>query len=448
MSKKLANQLLEIEEHLNKQEYVGVQTGVLLAKLNLKIYFKIFKKSSIFKNIGKFFYLVLSGLFSKKLLLSPNKRDSELMFSKLADKPQCNKLIDPLHYHFTGSILWKYYESGDIGNIKGVKKVNVFELPKIVFKSILLASNAKHYYSKFPEVTFWDIYIIYFSAIVQLNNWITFFNNSNIRLLVVDFDRDNKSPSMILAAKKCGIKTLTLVHGVMDPSYGFYPVIADKILVWGELQKKYLLNGGVSSKKIHIVGNPISEKYKQSATTSKTETLRQIGVALNNKGDSHNKALLENISDYTNKNSDVEFIIKLHPSMKMTDWMFKMQSEHLKFYSFNKLTIQDFFNKIETLIVGNSGIGYEAVVNDIPVAVINLNSAGKDNDFVMVNEGGFPDVTSNDILCQFLIDMKVKSKRDLLLENEKQFVLGKYYSAIGNDAINNAIKIINEKTNS
>ncbi len=448
MSKKLANQLLEIEELLNKQEYRKVQTGAFLAKLNLKVYFGVFIKSSIVKNFGKFLYLVISGVLSKKLLLAPNKSSSKLMLSKLADKLQCNKLIDPLHLHFANSILWKYYEPGDIGNTKGIKKLNIFELPKIVYKAILLTSNAKRHYGKFPEVTFSDLFIVYFSAIVQLNNWITFFASSKIRLLVVDFDRDNKSPSMILAAKKCGIKTLTLVHGVMDPSYGFYPVIADGILVWGELQKKYLLNGGVPTKKIFIVGNPISEKFEQFSDSTYSKSITEIGVGLNNKGELHNKLLLENIANYANEHRDVKFIIKLHPSMKLTDWMLKMQSDYLKFYAFNKLTIQDFFNRIEALIVGNSGIGYEAVVNDVPVAVINLNNAGKDNDYVMVNDGGFPNVTSKDFLTQFLVDMNIKSKRDALLKKEKEFVLGQYYLAIGNDAVNNAIKVINEKTNS
>jgi len=446
MSKKLAKQLIEIEKRLNKKKYKDVQTGALLAKLNIKIYFGLLKKSSVFRNIAAFFFFILNGAFRTKLLLAPDKKNSKLMFSKLADRPQCNKLIDPLYLHYTDSVLWKYYEPGDIDNIKGIKKVNLFQLPRLIYDSVLLTSNAKYYYNTISEVTFSDIFMLYFSGIVQLNNWMTFFNDTNIRLLIVDFDRDNKSSPMILAAKACGIKTLTMVHGVMDPSYGFYPVIADKILVWGAMQKKYLLDGGVDAKKICIVGNPISEKYKTTVSTN--NNIREIGVGLNNKSVAYNKLLLENFAKYANENRDIKFIIKLHPSMIMLDWMYKLRNEYLVFFPFDKLSIPEFFNRIETLIVGTSGIGFEAVVNDVPVGVIKLTDSDRDNDSVMINDGKFPDVTSRKSFTQFLFNMGIKAKRESLLTKEKEFVLEKYYAAIGNDAVDNTISIINEKINS
>jgi len=440
----LAKDLVEIEEALNFIEYEHIPTGGLAAKFNENIYRGIFRRRSLFYNLASLMNYIFIGLFQKKMSLSTSKSASNLMFSKLADKAQCNKLIDPLTRHYKDSISWKFYEKGDVNNYKGIISLKLLELPFLFHRTYQLSKEAKQHYVNFPEIKLLDIFLVYLFGIIQLQNWIHFFRNSEINLLVVDYDRDNRSSAMVLAAKSQGIKTITLVHGAMNPPYGFYPIIADRIFVWGNFQSEYLNSKGVAPEKVLIVGNSIVDKIERRVNPPVKDHRIPVGIALNPMGDGYNKQFLKHIIDYSINNNEVKFIVKLHASMTISDWMIEVQNENLFFYSFHDLTTPNFFSQIDTLIVGNSAIGYESVLNDIPVGVICIGENDQGNDFVMISNGGFLDITEKNAFNQFLTDIKNKETLDMLLEKEKVFVLEKYYYATGNVAVNNVITLLDE----
>jgi len=128
MNPEIGQLLKDAELKLNSFKYKNVSTGALLAKFNHNIFKDVSRKST---NLFKLFVLirfVLVGLFRKEIKLK-KEVTSHLMFSKLANKHQCNRLIDPLYIHFKGSVLWKFYEAGDIINPDSIKRVSLTQLP-------------------------------------------------------------------------------------------------------------------------------------------------------------------------------------------------------------------------------------------------------------------------------------------------------------------------------
>lgn len=73
--------------------------------------------------------------------------------------------------------------------------------------------------------------------------------------------------TLIDYARKWGKKTYVMQHGRRGSSRyhkPFYqPIYADKMLVWGEADKKALLEAGHSSDRIEVVGTPIFKKLKE-----------------------------------------------------------------------------------------------------------------------------------------------------------------------------------------
>lgn len=66
--------------------------------------------------------------------------------------------------------------------------------------------------------------------------------------------------------RKLGKKTYVMQHGRRGSSRYYPPfnqqIYADKLLVWGESDKKALIEAGQDSKKIEVVGTPIFKKLK------------------------------------------------------------------------------------------------------------------------------------------------------------------------------------------
>ena len=80
--------------------------------------------------------------------------------------------------------------------------------------------------------------------------------DKNIEVVLVDHDRAFYQNLLILAAKKVGIKTQTLVHGTPAIPKKFVPLIADECLCWGSEQQSFFKKYGADIEQLKIVGFP------------------------------------------------------------------------------------------------------------------------------------------------------------------------------------------------
>ena len=61
----------------------------------------------------------------------------------------------------------------------------------------------------------------------------------------------------MLSARALSIPTFTLVHGVLDEhATGYVPILADKVLCWGETQRRQLIEAGEPPEKVLVTGCP------------------------------------------------------------------------------------------------------------------------------------------------------------------------------------------------
>ncbi|MDZ7846851.1 MAG: hypothetical protein U5L96_08805 [Owenweeksia sp.] len=141
-----------------------------------------------------------------------------------------------------------------------------------------------------------------------------------------------------------------------------------------------------------------------------------------------------------------KWIVKLHPSMVKSGWMVDMENKNISIHESSVLSITDFFDAIDILVVGNSGIGYEAVVNEIPVWVYSPEKESLRHDKVMIQNGNCPDITDPSILRRHLQYLAHDAGYLVsLLQKEKSFVLGEFYACTGKEASNTIIRCIEEE---
>ncbi len=124
-----------------------------------------------------------------------------------------------------------------------------------------------------------------------------FLKKNEITSILVDFDRSANISPLMLAAKKAGVKTATLVHGSVLPPYLFLPVLANTMYCWGNIQKElfgdlvsdptsYIISGRTDGLNTHqikpkkidedskLIMTFISSNYSDKA---QFEVIRRIG---------------------------------------------------------------------------------------------------------------------------------------------------------------------------
>lgn len=142
-------------------------------------------------------------------------------------------------------------------------------------------------------------------------------NRGTTRLVLVDFDRPAYSAPWVHAAKAAGITTATLVHGVPN-EWNYLPVMADHVLVWGEVQERWLRDHGVGAG-IHIVGRPdIGHAPLQESPTPR--------LVVSHSAESLSAAEVRRVRARIVRARDqgMEVLLRLHPSLPVDrmgdDW--------------------------------------------------------------------------------------------------------------------------------
>jgi hypothetical protein len=262
------------------------------------------------------------------------------------------------------------------------------------------------------------------AQLISIENWIKVLSNSTLKLVVVDFDRHDLNAPLVLAANESQIKTVSLVHGVINPPYGFYPLLTDEIWVWGNHQKELMIGFGLDEKRIKLVGNPIA--IENDKRLNKNDRIT-IGIALNPVKDEINVKALNHIFNPEAIKYPYQWIIKLHPAMKKSHIYLAYCSENITVLDSTEISNEDFFNTIDFLILGNSGIGLEALLNNIPLLIYRMSEIGMGHDSIMIEEGKCPVINNTEDYLLLLKDLNKLGFAKQLLRTQHPFVTWSYF---------------------
>jgi len=77
--------------------------------------------------------------------------------------------------------------------------------------------------------------------------------------LVLDEDATPMARAAVAMARRHGVRSLVVQHGVPCCRFGFAPLAADEILAWGQPSEETLLRWGVESERVRVTGAPVAE---------------------------------------------------------------------------------------------------------------------------------------------------------------------------------------------
>jgi len=212
--------------------------------------------------------------------------------------------------------------------------------------------------------------------------------------ITTEYDRYWFSSALIAAGNSLQIPTYTLMHGVVNNSIGYVPLLANKIIVWGDRQKEQLLAYGLDPNNIIVNGAPqLSEKI----LADKVMIRSQLGIT-----DSKPVVVFGscNISVVDMRNlmnifcqsfNDQDFFhafVKLHPSETKEFYSEQISMyKNIKFCDTKELAFEDSFAIADVICVYNSAYGTDALIKDVPVVVIDINIAKAGNAAELIANG-------------------------------------------------------------
>lgn len=188
--------------------------------------------------------------------------------------------------------------------------------------------------------------------------------------ILCDHDRQALNAAIVMSAKYHRIPTYTLVHGSTLPPDHFYPLLADKVFCWGEMQKQQFISLGVKEEQIVVAGNlKFKKTHQQFLAKSQTTQTHKVLLIFSNPIEHHQKIrFIEDILQHTDDSYKV--ILRIHPAECKEDY-------HEQINKYKKLlavdqtdqTIDESLNISDIVISHNSTAAIEALLKDIPVAI-------------------------------------------------------------------------------
>ena len=434
------------------------------------------KRYNQFKN---FFESVIGNLFGLWQNFE-NKKQSILLLE--FNPAQYSKLLDNLK-NFDGNIIFfnrRRPAGWNLSSIKLLRKYNI----KLISPEHSLSKNEKIKINSLVEsftdkldkflsnesalsnifkiegINFWPVISdvlknIYKRRITEYLQLVLtskqIFSNLNIKN-IISLNILGETEKTILMINNNKISSILLEHGATNylPSFSkydisnMYPIFKDKIALWGDIQKEYLLDHrNIPSSRIFVTGSPRHEDFFDKTNSNKKNPEKIILITpqamseFNGLVDTNTylklEKLLVKIFQITKTFSDIKTVVKMHPTLAPGNEYVKTLIHKLNpdVEILQLESVLDVVNSCDIMININteffpSTIVYEGLILNKPI--MNITMMDEFNEIELVTDEAVLSISDNDDLeepiKQILFDQDLR--KNLIANGQKH--LKRYFS--------------------
>ncbi|MGB9979488.1 UDP-N-acetylglucosamine 2-epimerase [Methanobacterium sp.] len=278
----------------------------------------------------------------------------------------------------------------------------------------------------------------------------SFINKASPDILIVGDDRSTITRTCILPAKENKIPVVEIQHGLFSLPEIFVNLmpepISDKICVWGNSSRKYLLELGFEDKKIEITGSPEFDEHKKFAESFEDKENKIILFATQAPYKSTNLEVIEEMGK-NNKLDEFIVYVKPHPDEDPVSYKFLEDKFPGKVFIRQKNeNISHLLAISDIILTISSTVGLESAILDKPLICVNfLNEKS-----MYVDDGIALEVKNIGELSKSIIDVLNPEIAAELSENRTKFVNEYVYGLDGKSTeriMNVIIDLLDKKSN-
>lgn len=269
-----------------------------------------------------------------------------------------------------------------------------------------------------------------------------FLSKNHVRAVVLMNDANSFEKLVALTAKKFGIPTAVVQHGITGHEIGFVPLSADFIMVWGEESKSWLIKRGIDKNRIIITGSPRHEVLSKGSSSKKIKKVLYVPQISNRESNFPNyhitlkerKEILRMVLQAFKENN-----LELTISVRLGDQNEKLIDKIAKevgFSNYKKYYGKDIVSAIkgsDLVLTQFSTVGIEGLLLGKPLITLEINELGR---YVPFSKYG----------ASQAVKTKEQLKKALDHPSYKPDLFLKKYLYIGNSALKNVILALNKMT--
>ena len=246
-------------------------------------------------------------------------------------------------------------------------------------------------------------------------------------VILTEYDRSALWSCLVLAARKLGIPSLTLVHGVIErDAFGFSPVLADHILCWGELDRAKLIDAGEAPSKVTVAGCP---RLSRDLPSPSLDGRRRLGLdhdgpvaMLATSPESIRLELAEAFCKAIEQLPGISGVVRLHPSEDLASYQTVIASHPtVSFVENSSASMDEALAATDVVVVRASGFGSDALVKRKPVVVLCPDQEPTGHDLDLIELAGCPHARDSDelaaILGRMARDSAFRAEREIAAEH-------------------------------
>ena len=216
-------------------------------------------------------------------------------------------------------------------------------------------------------------------------------------VVLTDAEYNNPWSCLMLAARRGGIPTATMIHGVICGTYGYTPLLSDAAFCWGRDQVEQMIAQGVEPERLRITG--CQRLARDSKVAGRDVRLRlrlpaEMPVAMLATGPVPReewRRLVFAFGDAFRGHTGVCPVVRLHASEKLDDFKAEMsQFPEMRFLENGQWTVEAPMAACDVVVIHNSGLGNDALVFNRLVVLLDVLATPMSNGRVLAEKAGSP----------------------------------------------------------
>lgn len=271
-------------------------------------------------------------------------------------------------------------------------------------------------------------------------------------LVLSEFDHLNYDAIVLQIARKMNIPTATLVHGLQGgdkfSKSVWAPLIANKIIVWGEWMRDIFEEIGVPTKNIEIGGYPRIREINSDDILTTNKKLLRFNL-LSNKpivlfistNLSDEKPATELFFNVQKNFPELNFMVRPHPRENLV-WYEKNNISHQKLQNPINFTIIESLSVSDIVVGTGSGGVFDAILLSKPVILLKDKRVNYSNfpildKCVNLNIAYYAD--NYDDFCKLMNRIKLNLKKKIIVPNY-------LYTSLGEESAKKSAQLICDYT--